>query len=480
MNIENLLKKSESKTLEFKRDLSSQKGILHTLIAFANTAGGVLLIGIEDKSKNIIGTSKPLEMEEKLANLISDCIEPKIIPEIEVKTFRNRNILTVQIFPSALKPHYLKTSGVGNGTYIRVGSTNRLADEIIIDELKSSLSRETFDEQPFPQLSSEALNFRVASELFKSIKKITKTDLEALGLIIIYQNHKVPTVGGVILFCDEREKYFPDAWIKVGRFSGVTKKHIADSHDINSFPVLAIEEVMQFVKKHAMHSILIPGSTSTSSSASGPKIASVSRTRKNINAQSLSRHEERWNIPLVAVREAIINAVVHADYRQKGFPIRLAIFDDRIEIDNPGLLLFGMTVEDIKSGASKLRNRVIGKIFYRLGLIEQWGSGVRRIIDVCEEMGLAEPLFEELGTHFRVTIFTQRQRKPIVDDMETKILAALKSSDGLSTSKIAGIIKLSVRATRSRLISLIEKNLVVEIGYGPKDPLRKYYLKKKT
>src|SRR3989338_11637348 len=122
---------------------------------------------------------------------------------------------------------------------------------------------------------------------------------------------------------------------------------------------------------------------------------------------SLSKHKKTWNLPLTAIREAVINAIVHADYAQLGSPIRLAIFDDRIEVENPGLLLFGLTIEEIKRGVSKLRNRVIGQVFYRLGLIERWGSGIRRIIDSCLEAGFAEPLFEEIGTHFRVTIFTE-------------------------------------------------------------------------
>jgi predicted HTH transcriptional regulator len=77
------------------------------------------------------------------------------------------------------------------------------------------------------------------------------------------------------------------------------------------------------------------------------------------------------------VREAVINAVVHADYAQQGAPIRLSIFDGRLEIENPGLLPFGLTIEDLRKGISKLRNRVIGRVFRDLGLIEQWGSGIQ-------------------------------------------------------------------------------------------------------
>ncbi|WP_051555274.1 ATP-binding protein [Legionella fairfieldensis] len=96
--------------------------------------------------------------------------------------------------------------------------------------------------------------------------------------------------------------------------------------------------------------------------------------------------------------------MVHADYSQLGTPIRIAIFDDRIEIENPGLLRFGLTIPDIKQGISKLRNRIIGRIFHAIGLIERWGSGIQRIISSCQEGGFPEPKFEEIATHFRVTM----------------------------------------------------------------------------
>jgi len=191
------------------------------------------------------------------------------------------------------------------------------------------------------------------------------------------------------------------------------------------------------------------------------------------------RHSEQWSLPLTAVREAIINAVVHADYAQKGSPIRLAIFDDRIEIENPGLLPFGLTIDDIKRGVSKLRNRVIGRVFHKLGLIEHWGSGIKRIIESCKEVGFAEPNFEELGTHFRVTIFTGQKFQPNINKTEQQILNILAKANGCSTEELSKLIKLSKRATRNRILALIEKGLVVELGLSLKDPHKKYFLAKK-
>jgi predicted HTH transcriptional regulator len=119
---------------------------------------------------------------------------------------------------------------------------------------------------------------------------------------------------------------------------------------------------------------------------------------------NMASREDRWSVPLVAIREALMNAIVHADCAQQGAPIRLALFDDRIEIENPGLLPSGLTIEDIRQGVSKLRNRVIGRVFHELHLIEQWGSGVQRMTSTCQAAGLNAPKLEEIGIHFRVTI----------------------------------------------------------------------------
>ena len=116
------------------------------------------------------------------------------------------------------------------------------------------------------------------------------------------------------------------------------------------------------------------------------------------------KRTDLWTLPVVAVREAVMNAIVHADYAQQGAPIRVALFDDRLEIENPGLLPFGLTIEDIQKGISKLCNRVVGRVFQELGLMEHWGSGIQRMTAACQDQDLDAPNFEEIGTHFRVTL----------------------------------------------------------------------------
>jgi ATP-dependent DNA helicase RecG len=443
-----LLKRPEGKTLEFKRDLSSPDGVMRSLVAFANTSGGTVLLGVEDRTRHVRGVKEPLDLEERLANLISDHIVPRLVPELEIIPWRRSHVVAVQIHASPVRPHYLHREGPDKGVYVRVGSTNRRADRELIEELRRFARGEAYDEQPMPELDSEALDFRAASELFAPVRHLRRTDLQTLRLVTTHQGRTVPTVGGVLLVGENREQHFPDAWIQAGRFQGVDKSRILDRAEIRAHLVRAVEEVIAFVEKHAMRG------------------ADIGRVRRR----------ERWSVPPIAVREAVVNAVVHADYAQRGAPIRLAIFDDRLEVENPGLLPFGLTLEDLPRGISRLRNRVIGRTFHTLGLIEQWGSGIQRMTSACRDAGLAPPTLEEIGTRFRVTLWLEPIGAPALDETEEAILGTLRDGTGRVTSEIAKVIGLTPRATRTRLLRLVERGLVREVGTSPQDPKRRYFL----
>lgn len=191
MDLVELLKHPEGKTLEFKRDLSSPDGVLRTIVAFANTAGGTLLIGVEDQNRRIRGVPEALNLEERLVNLISDNIVPRLIPELEILPWRHTQLLAVQVYPSSGRPHHFKREGPENGVYVRVGSTNRHADKELSLELQRFARGETFDEQPMPALNSEALDFRVASESFGHVRQLRPADLETLRLVTNYQERLV-------------------------------------------------------------------------------------------------------------------------------------------------------------------------------------------------------------------------------------------------------------------------------------------------
>ena len=446
MDLTEILREPEGKTVEFKRDLSSPNPFLRTVVAFANTAGGTILIGVENGTRRIRGVVSPLTLEEKAANLIADSVSPQLLPDIEILRYGQRHVLAIRIYPSANRPHYLGPEPA-TGAYVRVGSTNRRADEALIAEMRRFSRSESFDEQPMPGLDSEAIDFRAASESFAEFRRLRRRDLDTLRLCAVHQGRRVPTVGGMLLFGSDRLAHFPDAWIQAGRFAGADKTDIADQAELRMPLVDAIPAALAFVERHM---------------ASAVEIGPVRRTA-------------RWTLPPVAVREALINAVAHADYSQRGAPLRVAIFEDRLEIENPGLLPFGITINDLPRGVSKLRNRVIGRVLHELGLVEQWGSGAQRMIAACRNEGLAEPVWEEIGNRLRVTMTTEQVGEIAIDSTDEAILGMVDTRNGCGTSEIASAIGLSPRATRNRLSRLVGRGLVVEIGSGPQDPKRKYF-----
>jgi predicted HTH transcriptional regulator len=447
--LDELLVQHEGKTLEFKRDVSSPDSLMRSIVAFANGAGGTVVIGVEDGTRRVRGVADPTRVEERLANLISDRIEPHLVPELQVIPWRKTHAIAIRVFPSPTRPHYVKAEGPERGIFVRVGSTNRRADPAQIEEIKRFVRGGTFDEEPMPDLNTEVLDFRAASECFAPIRKLQRGDLRTLQLTIVHQHREVPTVGGVLLFGQDRQKVFPEAYLRAGCFAGTDRATILDTADIRGHLPLMVEEVIHFIKRN---------------------------TRRALTIQS-TRHAEAWEYPLVALREAVINALVHADYAQRGSPLRLAIFSDRIELDNPGGLPPGLTLDDIRRGVSKLRNRVIGRVFHELGLIEQWGSGVQRMTSACRQAGLPDPGLEEIGTGFRVTFGRQVTARQETDPLDQAILDFLGQQPGASTSQIAAHIGRTPRATRDRLNRLVGLGLLAIVGSGPQDPRRGFYLK---
>jgi ATP-dependent DNA helicase RecG len=136
-----------------------------------------------------------------------------------------------------------------------------------------------------------------------------------------------------------------------------------------------------------------------------------------------------------------------------------------------------LTIEDIRRGVSKLRNRVIGRVFHELRLIEQWGSGIQRMITACRQTGLPEPELEEIGSGFRVTFRLQRVIQPERDKLDQAIIAFLRVEPGSSTSQIAARIKRTSRATQSRLKRLVELGEIIAVGSSANDPHKGYHLK---
>ncbi len=451
--LEKLIKLEEGKTLEFKENATSLDSIIRTVIAFANTAGGGIIIGVRNKTKEIVGISNVLDIEERITNKIYDSIEPAIFPDITITSWRKKEVIIIQV-PHSTGPFFLKSEKMEQSTYIRLGSTNRIADKNTIDELLRLKENKTYDELPAIYSKISDLDGNALKDFFYRInKKNTKDKCLSLKLFQKKNSKIVPSNGALLLFCKDREKFFPNSIIRCARFAGFDKVEIIDQYDFNMDLTKVIDEILKFI-------------------------------RRNTFLRSEIKEIERKDIPeypTVVIREAITNAILHSDYTVRGSNIQIAIFDNRIEITNPGALPYGLSLSDALSGMSLLRNRVMGKIFKKLKIIEQWGSGFGRIFNHCAKVGYKNPKIEELGHFFKITIYNEKSDVKTVHFKKQwmKTLFDYINEEGFISVKQAAIIwKVTERTARKRLLEMINDEIVIEIGSSLYDPKKKYVLSK--
>lgn len=448
--IEELLMQEESKTLEFKENTTSLQKIIQTIIAFSNSAGGTIVIGVRDKTKEVIGLNDALLVEEQIASAVADSITPLLIPLFQLYTWRNKDLLIITV-PHSFVPYFLKSKGLENGTFVRLGSTNRLADKETINQIQQLRSNKNFDEQPHFDCPLSDINLDNAKELFLEVsKKFTQTTAYSLGLLVKQHAKTLPTNGAVLLFGKNLNNYFPDARIRLARFEGIDKTRIIDHQDLSEPLTTAISQIIAFIRRHT---------------ATAAVIGEIKR--KDIP-----------QYPPIVIREAVINALLHADYSIKGASITVAIFDDRIEITNPGCLPYGLSMTAAISGISQIRNRVIGRTFRELNFIEQWGSGLGRMINTCQQQGIARPKFEEVGNFFRITLYHKASTPKITESWHHPIIQYLEKNAEISPKKALDIWKVTSRTASSRLKKMCDVGILVEISTSPYDPAKTFRKKK--
>ena len=363
------IKRGENRFLEFKEKLSFSDNIAKTIIAFSNGAGGELLIGINDK-REITGVndSDIFELQDKISNIIHDMCYPMVIPEIYVENHEGKNIIVVKVFSGSLKPYYLKNEGKLNGAYIRVGATNKMADSESITELERLRRNIGFDEEINYEFDLKEINYEFLKMQFNHIKnrEIGITELKNLKLIK-EENEKIYPTNAFLIVAGIMENTFTDC----ARFKGKTTEIFIDKKEYRGDVFSQIENIELFLKNHL---------------------------KLNAEIRGLKR-EEKYEIPFEAIREVIMNAFVHRDYSRKGINIKIALFDDVLEITSPGVLPNSITIENIfNEGRSELRNNVIARVFKELNYIERWGTGMSKIKTACENAGLKTPEIKETGS----------------------------------------------------------------------------------
>ena len=365
MTIEEILA-GESKNVEFKENLS-EKSIkyMKSVVAFANGTGGKIIFGIADKTRKVIGFDKEevFEKMDAIANAVSDSCEPAIIPDITLQTVDDKTIIAVEVSGGKQRPYYIKALGKEGGVYVRVAGTTRLADEYMIKELMFEGSNRYFDQTLCTGLDvtdedidalckamkEQAIKNAHNEEQKASVKDVGKQQLRSWGVLIERDGKDYPSNAYAILTgCGGLH-----VATQCGVFKGTTKEVFVDRREYTGPIWEQIEEAFQFVLRN-IHL--------------GATIVGIYR-------------QDVYEIPPDAIRELIINAAVHRSYLDHG-NIQVAVYDNRLEITSPGKLPMGQTLERMKEGYSQIRNEALAYAFSYMNLIEHWGSGIPRIIEI--------------------------------------------------------------------------------------------------
>jgi predicted HTH transcriptional regulator len=382
------LDQAESRRLEFKEAFTKGDQVARTAVAFANGAGGRMVFGVKDTPRQFIGIpdNQIFKTEEQITNYVFDLCAPNIVPEIYIQSVEGKSFLVVEIYPGSQKPYGIKKPGRPNEVYMRVGASNRKASPETIEALERQRRKVSFDALTVYGCPVEDIDLFRFKKAFKAQtdRNIGKTQLFNMGLFQNEQGRQCPTNAALLLSnSSARKQLFPYAKIECARFRGTDKRVFLDQSTIEGPIHDSVEPCITFIKKNI---------------ALGSTIGEIYR-------------KDRWEYPLEAIREALINAVIHRDYAILGSDIKVAIYDDMLEITSPGPLPDALPVEELGTGRSEIRNRTLAPIFKELKLIEAWGSGIPKMHDELSDYPEVELVLQEAGQAFQVQ-FVKKESIP--------------------------------------------------------------------
>ncbi len=429
----------ESKNVEYKVVVPDKsEKYLKTIVAFANTQGGQLVIGIDDKTRQVIGVDNEelFGIMDSMANAISDSCEPQLIPDIEPRTVDGKNIIVVTVEAGKNRPYYLKSKGKENGTYIRVAGTSRQALPDKIKELEMEGARISWDEltcvgYPVTVEATEKLCSDI--ELFRKKAGMSERDVRTEQLVnwrILKQGEGqlLATNAYTLLTSD----YFPFSKTQCAVFKGTDRTVFLDKREFSGPIYTQIEEAVSFVLRNIRLGATIDG---------------------------LVRREQ-YELPPEAIREMIINAQCHRNFLEESC-IQVAVYDNRLEVTSPGGLYNGLTYEEVLNGHSKIRNKAIANIFSQMGLVEAWGSGIERIFRGAEKYGLPMPEIQEFDNMFRIELF-RHQAQNMTESSNTDQADQGTDQADQGTDQADWIVKQesTVAAEKLDLLSKEEKTII--------------------
>ena len=436
-DLKKMIKGGETETVEFKA--SFDKETLETSVAFANTKGGVILTGVSDKGE-IKGIQIGKETLKDWTNQISQSTEPRIIPEIEIDQIDGKNVAVIRIKEFPIKP--VSTKG---RCFRRVKNSNRVMQPHEIAEMHFQSTGMSWDKLSVTNVSRDDIDIEKIKKYIESTKdagrrKISSTEkpLQVLEKLELIKDGK-PTWAAILLFHNHPQHFLSQAVIHCGKFKEGTV--VIDDRMIGGTIIEQIEEAMDFIRKNINVEFVMTGKPA---------------------------REEIWDYPLEALREAVINAVCHRDYTVPS-NTEVRIYDDELIVWNPGGLPLGLTVEDLlKPHPSVLRNKGIGGVFYDMGLIEQWGSGIDKMRKACVKAGIPEPKFEEhqgFRVIFRKDIYTEEYLfKKGLNQRQIKAVMYVKQKGKITNREYREMFNIKNRMALIDLSGLCEKQILTRVG----------------
>lgn len=405
MTTEELLS-GESDRVEYKEMLPEEsEKYIKTVVAFANSGGGYLIVGVQDKTLRVVGVpgEKLFDLQDKIADTIRNMCEPAMNFLISMKTVEGKTLLFVQVEAGSRPPYHIRSQGIMGGTYIRVAGTTRKAEEAEVMELSFQNRDRSYDMDPvlnvvitkqdIDDLCESMYRYglsQCSEEEKRTFKKVTTAQLLSWGIISMRDGIYYPTRAFELLTGTN------GPITKCAVFKGTVRQHFIDRKEYDGPLYLQLDEAYRFVQRNIRM---------------GAKIEGLHR-------------EDVYEIPMTAVREAITNAVAHRSYANWN-DMQVALYDDRLEITSPGLLVSDISVDTLASGGSFIRNRAIVRAFSYMKIMENWGTGVQRIRDVCIAAGLPRPEWKEVALSFQCIIW--RKKKKTADKIANK--TANKTAD---------------------------------------------------
>jgi predicted HTH transcriptional regulator len=437
---------------------------MKTVVAFANGKGGKIIFGVEDQTGKIVGMDRDsvFQKMDAITNAISDSCEPRIIPDVTLRTIDDKTLIVVEISAGRQQPYFLKSLGIREGTYIRVAGTTRLVEDYMLKELILEGQNRHYDQEPCDgltvtkdeidqlcrDLKAVAVQNALTDEVKSQVKDVTQNTLITWGVLAEKDGMIVPTNAYALL---ANKTNIPPV-IQCAIFKGVDRSIFVDRREISGSIQNQVEAVYQYV----LEKINL-----------GAKIEGLYR-------------QDVYEFPIGSIRELIANAVAHRSYLEPG-NIQVALYDNRLEITSPGMLLNGVSIEKMKEGYSKIRNRAISNAFSYMKIIEKWGSGIPRIIRECREYGLREPELIDLDGDFRVNLYREYKNGDTSSGTigtigtnfgtnhkiaieEQQIIAILKTNPKSTQKNIQEQMKISIRSVKRIMADLQGKGVIIRKG----------------